>query len=65
MSESEDDLILSEGKVYWNRSKDSLEIHFSEEETPVGRIHEHPVYFWETQDGRVMKVEVKNINFHY
>lgn len=60
-----DELILSTGKVYWNKTRDSLEIYFSEEETPVGRTHQHPIIFWETGDGRVMKMEIKNINFHY
>ena len=51
--------------VYWNRDRDSIEIHFSGEETPTARLHVHPVYFWQTVDGRVMKMEIAKVNFNH
>ena len=60
-----EDLVKMKADLYWNREKDSIEIRFSEEETPTGRAHQHPVTFWYTGDGRVMKMEINKVNFHY
>jgi len=51
--------------VYWNKDRDSVEIHFSNEETPIITVHPHPVYFHRTADGRVMKMEIGKANFRH
>jgi hypothetical protein len=51
--------------VYWNEDRDSIEIHFSNEETPIITVHTHPVYFHRTADGRVMKMEIGKANFRH
>jgi hypothetical protein len=51
--------------VYWNKDRDSVEIHFSNEETPITTVHPHPVYFHRTADGRVMKMEIGKANFRH
>lgn len=51
--------------VFWNHELDSLEIHFSEEETPFVVPMDKPVkiYAHETGDGRIMKIEIGGIDW--
>jgi hypothetical protein len=61
----EDIVLCNISGVFWNKDRDSVEIHFSEEDTPIITVHPHPVYFHRTADGRVMKMEIGKANFKH
>lgn len=50
--------------VFWNKDTNAVEIHFSNEETPITYLQDRHVYFHDTADGRTMKIEIRGLSWH-